>query len=207
MLNLNNDKKFVCKETFWWEGFEIIPPRPKMGLLSAFANRKEEISTSEESTEEEEEEESTSSTSSDSEEGSAESNPAPKKVMMVRKKSKKKKESKLWQQNLSARNNQDIQRAYEEIAVKEMTAILNRNSLNENVRSSRNTSRNTTPLGGVWVRLEAEWKESCTQVQQQKQKKHLHHRENSKTSWYKIKSMLVLSQIKHIKSDNNLFFK
>jgi hypothetical protein len=25
--------KLSCKETFWWEGIEIIPPRPKFGLL------------------------------------------------------------------------------------------------------------------------------------------------------------------------------
>ncbi|XP_011500121.1 PREDICTED: uncharacterized protein KIAA1841 homolog [Ceratosolen solmsi marchali] len=26
--------KLWCKETFWWEGIEIIPPRPKFGLLA-----------------------------------------------------------------------------------------------------------------------------------------------------------------------------
>ncbi|XP_018562047.1 uncharacterized protein KIAA1841 homolog [Anoplophora glabripennis] len=172
--DLNNDKKFVCKETFWWEGFEIIPPRPKMGLLTVFANRKEESSASDESTEEEEEEESTSSTSSESDEGSAdESNPTPNKVLR-RKKSKKKRESKLWQHNLSARNNQDIQRAYEEIAVKQMTAILNKNSVNENVRNCRNAPRITTPLGGAWVRLEAEWRESFnSQVAAQQKPKNI----------------------------------
>ncbi|KAL7297995.1 hypothetical protein TKK_0009005 [Trichogramma kaykai] len=26
--------KLACKETFWWEGIEILPPRPKFGLLA-----------------------------------------------------------------------------------------------------------------------------------------------------------------------------
>ncbi|KAJ8933778.1 hypothetical protein NQ314_013814 [Rhamnusium bicolor] len=148
----SNDKKFVCKESFWWDGFEIIPPRPKLGLLSAFVNRTEEPGNSEESTDECTEEESSSSSSTDSE-GSAESNPVPK------------------NKNLSARSNQDNQRAYEENAVREMTTILNKNTINETVRNCRALTRTNTPLGGVWVRLEAEWKDSFNQnVSQQKLK-------------------------------------
>lgn len=74
-----SDKKFTCKESFWWDGFEIIPPRPKLGLLSNYANRAGEES-SEGSSEEYTEEESSSSTSCSGvsdDEGSAESNPAP----------------------------------------------------------------------------------------------------------------------------------
>ena len=26
-------EKLSCKETFWWEGIELIPPRPRLGLL------------------------------------------------------------------------------------------------------------------------------------------------------------------------------
>ena len=29
-------EKLSCKETFWWEGIEIVPPRPKLGLLGKF---------------------------------------------------------------------------------------------------------------------------------------------------------------------------
>ncbi|XP_060533747.1 SANT and BTB domain regulator of class switch recombination isoform X2 [Cylas formicarius] len=60
----SSDKKFVCKESFWWDGFEIIPPRPKMGLLAPFSNRalsaECESLISEDSTEEFTEEESAS---------------------------------------------------------------------------------------------------------------------------------------------------
>lgn len=80
-----NSEKFICKESFWWDGIEIIPPRPKMGLLSAFANRggggdTESIVSDESTTEEFTEEETISSASIGSDEGSAESNPPPKKV-------------------------------------------------------------------------------------------------------------------------------
>nr|CAH7742788.1 unnamed protein product [Callosobruchus chinensis] len=160
------DKKFVCKETFWWEGFEIIPPRPKFGLLSGFSNRAKLESSSEESTEELTEEESSTS-SSESEDGSAESNPPPARVTISRRKVKKKKDLKLWQHNLSARSNQDIQRAHEEHAVKEMSVILNRNVCQENyIRSNKATARNLTPMGGVWMRLESEWKDNFSQNSQ-----------------------------------------
>lgn len=42
--------------------------------------------------------------------------------------------SKLWQHNLSARTNQDIQRAYEEEILKEMTANLTKYSVSDNTR-------------------------------------------------------------------------
>lgn len=80
MLDPNvSDKKFTCKESFWWDGFEIIAPRPKLGLLSNYANRGGEESSefsSEDCTEEESTTSSSSSTGSD-EEVSAESNPPP----------------------------------------------------------------------------------------------------------------------------------
>lgn len=28
--------KLACKEVFWWDGIEIIPSRPKLGLLGNF---------------------------------------------------------------------------------------------------------------------------------------------------------------------------
>ncbi|XP_023022944.2 SANT and BTB domain regulator of class switch recombination isoform X1 [Leptinotarsa decemlineata] len=158
------EKKFICKEIFWWDGLEIIPPRPKLGLLSSFANRVEEDITEEDSSDEVSEEEFSSLSSSDSEEGSVECNPPRNEV--VRKKKKRNTESKMWQHNLSARSNQDVQRAYEENAVKQMTAILNRNVINENVgRSGKSTMRNAIPLGGIWVRLETDWRETQNSLQ------------------------------------------
>ena len=28
--------KLACKETMWWEGLELVPPRPKLGLLGRY---------------------------------------------------------------------------------------------------------------------------------------------------------------------------
>ncbi|XP_050302021.1 SANT and BTB domain regulator of class switch recombination-like isoform X2 [Anthonomus grandis grandis] len=170
-----SSEKFVCKESFWWDGFEIIPPRPKMGLLSSFANRggcvdTESIASDDSTTEELTEDETISSASLGSEEGSAESNPPPKKAVI--RKTKKQNEGKmLWQHNLSARSNQDIQRAYEENVLKEMTVILSRKTINDAVgRNPRITGRNPTPLGGIWTRLETDWRESLNQRDQMKTK-------------------------------------
>lgn len=76
----------MCKESFWWDGFEIIPPRPKLGLLSNYANRHRDESSegsSEECTEEESSSSSSCSGGSD-EEASAESNPVPVQVVVIR---------------------------------------------------------------------------------------------------------------------------
>lgn len=29
-----DDSKLESKESFWWDGLQIVPPRPKLGLLS-----------------------------------------------------------------------------------------------------------------------------------------------------------------------------
>ncbi|KAG5897817.1 hypothetical protein JTB14_011817 [Gonioctena quinquepunctata] len=164
------EKKFICKETFWWDGFEIIPPRPKLGLLSNFVNRSDEKNVEQESSDDCTNEESLSTSSSESEEGSVECNIQPKEVSTVRmRKTKLKLQSKLWQHNLSARSNQDIQRSYEENVVKEMTVILSRNAGND-IGRVKSVQVNTTPLGGIWVRLEADWKESFNKISQQKAK-------------------------------------
>lgn len=83
-----DNKKLVCKENFWWEGFQIIPPRPKLGLLTSFVNRGEKSESPppsrEETSEEDEETTSTSSSADSSSVASAEScqphSPPPPKV-------------------------------------------------------------------------------------------------------------------------------
>lgn len=30
----NGDKKSPCKDPLWWDGLELVPPRPKLGLLA-----------------------------------------------------------------------------------------------------------------------------------------------------------------------------
>lgn len=53
----------------------------------------------------------------------------------------------LWQQNLSARSNQDIQRSYEEKTIREITEFLTRNVSVENLVRGRSVSKNSTPVG------------------------------------------------------------
>ncbi|XP_063927415.1 SANT and BTB domain regulator of class switch recombination [Zophobas morio] len=175
-----DSKKLVCKENFWWEGFQIVPPRPKLGLLTGFANRRliqeaEAAPAAEESSDECSDESSgttsSGSSSSSSTRGSAESNPPPP-LQKVIKRKRAKREGRLWQHNLSARSNQDIQRAYEENAIKEITTMLNRRTATISEGISKNPKgflRSATPLGGIWVRLETEWKEMyCASNSQQK---------------------------------------
>lgn len=126
----------------------------------------------ESTTEEFTEEETISSVSMGSEECSDESNPPPKKT--VTRKPRKQNEGRLWQYNLSARSNQDIQRAYEEGLLKEVAILLDRNITSSSVtRNTRTTGKNLTPLGGLWVRLEYEWKDTLNQKELQAKMKNV----------------------------------
>lgn len=64
-------------------------------------------------------------------------------------KKKVKKEGRLWQHNLSARSNQDIQRNYEANAMKKIVAILNRRTtaMTEGFQKTVKYPHNVTPLG------------------------------------------------------------
>lgn len=107
--------------------------------------------------------------------------------MQIVRKKKTKKEGRLWQHNLSARSNQDIQRNYEKNAMKEIVAMLNNRTatMTEGFQKTMKYQRNVTPIGnscsligllplfhitgGVWLRLESEWKEAhCSSSTQQK---------------------------------------
>lgn len=72
------NRKLICKENFWWEGIQIIPPRPKMGLLTGYGNKEEQQESpppSKAETSEEDEDISNSSSVDSSSVGSAESSP------------------------------------------------------------------------------------------------------------------------------------
>lgn len=34
-----DNRKLICKENFWWEGIQIIPPRPKLGILTGVEDK------------------------------------------------------------------------------------------------------------------------------------------------------------------------
>lgn len=84
------DGKLECNENFWWEGLEIIAPRPKLGLLGAFfdSTMTEESQSphrdehdEDESSEENNSSSTASSCSASTSECSEESSPPPVKVM------------------------------------------------------------------------------------------------------------------------------
>lgn len=79
--NASNNRKLDCKEIFWWNGLQIVGPRPKLGLLGSFFDStlgKQESPPINESLEASPEEESScSSSNSSSSDGSEESNPRP----------------------------------------------------------------------------------------------------------------------------------
>lgn len=167
--------KLISKETFWWDGLEVIPERPKMGLLHTFSQRSKSATASdsqstESSTDESDEEssntEKSNSGSTSEEECKAPSNTGQPVVPVRRKKKRKNLECKLWQVHLSARSNQDTQRAYEEKTIKQISNVINKkiaggqncNATNRQ-KSGRYQVKNVNPLGGIWVRLEQEWRE------------------------------------------------
>lgn len=84
------DGKLECNESFWWEGLQIIAPRPKLGLLGAFFDstmREQDLQSPREELEDESSEENNSlstsgSCTTTSSEGSDESNPPPAKVLI-----------------------------------------------------------------------------------------------------------------------------
>lgn len=177
---------------FWWDGFVLIPSRPKFGLMGyLYDNRKlapkpAEEASPHESHEDEEPSESSESSSESSESTSTSSETSShhksddsygsilsreREVHAVRK-IKKKPLNRLWQCNLSARSNQDLQRAYEESVLKQIQKVLTRRSaisIETIPKSNKAWPRHITPPGGIWVRLENEWKERNTiYLQQQK---------------------------------------
>lgn len=159
----DDDGKLESKETLWWDGLELVPPRPKLGLLGVLANMSPDLSPAESEDDAADSEqdiletlsEMSSGSSSFSSIGSEECNLSPRKVPMRNKPKGKKKDCHLWQNNLSARSNQDIQRAYEENVVKQMTHILSRrtrssspeNAMRSNVQKP--WSRHITPPGNI----------------------------------------------------------
>ncbi|XP_044764034.1 uncharacterized protein KIAA1841 homolog isoform X2 [Coccinella septempunctata] len=169
--DMSTSDKLVCKEVFWWDGLQIVPPRPKLGLLSMFSDRGKgaEVESRAHSSDEDSQDESSNSNGSSSSGSSEESRPRTPKP--VKKKRKKRTPCRLWQVHLSARSNQDTQRSYEEKTLKQMAALLNKKCPTNTESGSKHKygkliHRNTNPLGGIWVRLESEWKEQNVNNQQ-----------------------------------------
>ncbi|KAG7303234.1 hypothetical protein JYU34_011701 [Plutella xylostella] len=210
--------RLLCKEVFWWEGIQLAPPRPPLGLLGKLYTSnnkfnpcarpgsaaltpaqssaqslatdhssspdqvdprplktrkelpvKEEIQKkgasgneagdggeqSEESSDSGEESSGSEDNSDASEEEApprrAVRKPAPRPPPPGKKRARV--VGRQWLTSLSARSNQDGQRRFEERAVRQMRTALVRRANNMSANKARN------PPGGVYARLEAEWRE------------------------------------------------
>ncbi|KAK6641538.1 hypothetical protein RUM44_013250 [Polyplax serrata] len=70
-------------------------------------------------------------------------------------------ETRFWVPRLSTRSNQDNQRDFEERALKQIEVMLAKKLCGENFRTSgTRNSYQTIPAGGVYVKLEQEWREA-----------------------------------------------
>ncbi|KAF5284217.1 hypothetical protein FQR65_LT00217 [Abscondita terminalis] len=179
---------FSDHNSFWWDGFVVIPPRPRLGLMGCLQDARKPP-TEEASQEEEEEEghdvsdsESSTTSSSDSESSSRHKSDDSVRTIASKDKdaggkTKRRQMNRLWQCNLSARSNQDLQRAYEESVLKQIQTVLTRRSfisMETAPKSSHKTwPRHITPPGGVWVRLESEWKERNSNYSQQQKMRNI----------------------------------
>ncbi|XP_008216899.1 uncharacterized protein KIAA1841 homolog [Nasonia vitripennis] len=197
--------KLACKETFWWEGIEIVPPRPKLGLLGkiwggsglrkpcqtlqkAVKKVRRQVSqitdissaaSSETFSDEDDEASHDCNSSFDEESLDSDESGDWETTEFASKKKKKTKSSILrrcegmgsWSQNLSIRYNQDNQRDFEEKAAAQMVALLTKRTILErNLRPKSHSigkyniwNNNTQPIGGSYIRLEAEFLNQCAQ--------------------------------------------
>ncbi|XP_012224607.1 SANT and BTB domain regulator of class switch recombination isoform X2 [Linepithema humile] len=182
--------KLVCKDTMWWNGIELVPPRAKLGLLgkiwggSGFRRllqaqdsqkslqklRRQisvttDVSSPTSSTTDEDDEDDGGTACEDSSVDdesyySEESNT----LCALQPKSN----GRCWSGNLNVRHNQDNQRDFEERAAAQMIALLTKRTVTENLLTKsykqQHSYKNKQPIGGTYVKLEAELREQLTQI-------------------------------------------
>ncbi|XP_043486165.1 uncharacterized protein KIAA1841 [Polistes fuscatus] len=189
--------KLICKETMWWNGLELVPPRPQLGLLGKIWNGSlfhkstqiidldkslqkdyhqtmDKTSTSSSVTCSEDDEleinndDNTDNESCDSEESSVWS--SLKTIKKSKKKNKtttiKRENSRCWSTNLMIRYNQDNQRDFEERINAQMISLLTKRTSVEHILLAKSYNRqrnqiykNILPIGGTYIRLEAEFRD------------------------------------------------
>lgn len=116
--------KLNCKELFWWEGLQLVPPHHQQGLLDHIKTPiVEESPRLSNDTIDESSEELSSSESMSGSSHSEESHPMPQ-TSVTKTNKKRQPAGKLWQMNLSARSNQDVQRSNEERLIQKMIDYL-----------------------------------------------------------------------------------
>ncbi|KAL0266966.1 UNVERIFIED_CONTAM: hypothetical protein PYX00_009364 [Menopon gallinae] len=208
-----------AKDSFWWEGLQLVPPRPKIGLFgmswdkvlkkddartaitplepveSRMTTTKKgnqsspnlELSSSSDSSDQQ----SSASDAGDSEDSGPKAmrvSTKPKSVpnvsqsvatqrfSCVSKWKRKKKRKRLkalnknegcqfWVPKLSTRCNQDNQREFEERAFRQIESVLGRKLSSDSLNnSSTRLHYQNAPPGGIYVKLEQEWREAHCNV-------------------------------------------
>ncbi|XP_050458907.1 SANT and BTB domain regulator of class switch recombination isoform X2 [Cataglyphis hispanica] len=191
--------KLVCKDIMWWNGIELVPPRPKLGLLgkiwgSSGFRRLLETQDSQKSLQKLRRQISTTTTDilssassmtdeDDEDDGgtayedssiddesyySEESNTLCALKPMNKAKHNQKSNSRCWSGNLNVRHNQDNQRDFEERAAVQMIILLTKRTMTENLLSKsyskqQHSYKAKQPIGGTYMKLEAEFREQLAQ--------------------------------------------
>ncbi|XP_020297886.1 uncharacterized protein KIAA1841 homolog isoform X2 [Pseudomyrmex gracilis] len=191
--------KLVCKDIMWWNGIELVPPRPKLGLLgkiwgSSGLRRLLHTQDSQKSLQKTRQQisvttdisSSTSSITDEDDEGDGETTYEDSSIddesyyseefntlstLKTTSKTKLlnsyKSNSRCWSDNLNVRHNQDNQRDFEERAATQMIALLTKRTMNmENllIKSyKQHNCKNKQPIGGTYVKLEAEFRDQLAQ--------------------------------------------
>ncbi|XP_011871344.1 PREDICTED: uncharacterized protein KIAA1841 homolog [Vollenhovia emeryi] len=191
--------KLVCKDAMWWNGIELVPQRPRLGLLGKIWGgsglrrllqaqdsqkslqklyRRISVTTDVSSptssiTDEDDEDDGGTvyedSSVDDESYYSEESNTlcALKPIVKAKHQNSHKSNGRCWSGNLNVRHNQDNQRDFEERAAAQMIALLTKRTVTENLLSKFNNkqhgSKTKQPVGGTYVKLEAEFRERLAQ--------------------------------------------
>ncbi|KAL0119727.1 hypothetical protein PUN28_007875 [Cardiocondyla obscurior] len=191
--------KLACKDTMWWSGIELVPQRPRLGLLgkiwggSGFRRLLQaqdsqkslrklyrrisvttDVSSPTSSITDEDDEDDGGTVYEDSsvdEESyySEESNAlCTLKTIVKAKQNSHKSNGRCWSGNLNVRHNQDNQRDFEEKAAVQMITLLTKRTATESLLSKFNNKQQHTykikqPIGGTYVKLEAEFRERLAQ--------------------------------------------
>ncbi|XP_012535145.1 uncharacterized protein KIAA1841 homolog [Monomorium pharaonis] len=190
--------KLVCKDTMWWNGIELMPQRPKLGLLGKIwggsglrrllqaqdsqkslhklyrrISTTTDVSSPTDSITDEDDEDDGGTVYEDSSVDdesyySEESNTlcALKSIAKAKHQNSHKSNGRCWSGNLNIRHNQDNQRDFEERAAAQMIALLTKRTVTENSLSKLNNKQSCKtkqPVGGTYIKLEAEFRERLAQ--------------------------------------------
>ncbi|KAK2586083.1 hypothetical protein KPH14_008371 [Odynerus spinipes] len=193
--------KLICKETMWWNGLELVPPRLQLGLLGKIWNGstshklthtdlekslnkdlrqtmdRSSASSSATYSDEDEIETNQGDNNIDDESYDSEESSAWSSLRSIDKTKRKLKiptiksgNGRCWSTNLLIRYNQDNQRDFEERISAQMISLLTKRTSIDHTLSTKSCNRqraqiykNILPIGGTYMKLEAEFRDQWAQ--------------------------------------------